>query len=191
VAGAGDCIVARTGYTGEDGFEIYAPSEAGPTVWRALVEAGQAEGLAPIGLAARDTLRLEAALSLYGNDIDETTTPWEAGLAWIVKLAKGDFIGRAALVRQKERGLERRLVGFEMRGRAIARHGHDVLHEGRVVGRVTSGTFAPHLKRSLGLAYVPIALADLGSEIGIDIRGRLEAAAVVATPFYRRPSPPS
>ena len=187
VAGAGECIVSRTGYTGEDGFEIYAPAGAGPAIWRALCAAGAAEELTPVGLAARDTLRLEAALSLYGNDIDETTTPWEAGLGWIVKLGKGDFVGREALAREKQRGPARKLVGFEMRGRAIARHGHDVLHDGHAVGGVTSGTFTPHLKRSIGLAYVPIALASPGTTFHIDVRGRAEEAVVVPTPFYRRP----
>ena len=187
VAGVGECIVSRTGYTGEDGFEIYAPWAGGPAIWRALTEAGAAHELAPVGLAARDTLRLEAALSLYGNDIDDTTTPWQAGLGWIVKMGKGEFVGREALAREKERGPARKLVGFEMRGRAIARHGHDVLHEGHAVGAVTSGTFAPFLKRSLGMAYVPTALASPGTPIQVDVRGRAEEAVVVPTPFYRRP----
>ena len=180
------CIVSRTGYTGEDGFEIYAPAAAGPELWTTLLEAGRDAGIAPIGLGARDTLRLEAALALYGNDIDETTTAWEANLGWIVKLKKGDFIGRDALLRQKDAGVPRKLAGFEMRGRAIPRHGHAVVHGGGAVGSVTSGSFAPHLSRGLGLAYLPPALAAPGTEIEIDVRGRREPAVIVPTPFYRR-----
>jgi aminomethyltransferase len=185
VAGV-DCIVSRTGYTGEDGFEIYAPADGAAPLWTALLECGRPEGIAPIGLGARDTLRLEAALMLYGNDIDESTTAWEADLGWIVKLGKGEFIGRPALVRQKEVGIERKLVGFEMRGRAIARHGQGVVRDEREVGRVTSGSFAPHLGRGVGLAYVPTALATPGTPVTIDVRGREEPAVVVPTPFYRR-----
>jgi aminomethyltransferase len=181
-----DCIVSRTGYTGEDGFEIYGPSRAGVSLWSALLQAGAGHGIAPIGLGARDTLRLEAKMALYGNDIDETTTPFEADLAWIVKLKKGEFVGREVLVRQKQQGLTRKLVGFQMRGRAIARHGYHALHDGRRVGRVTSGSFAPFLKKSIGLAYLPIELTEVGTELGIEIRGRTETAEVVPTPFYKR-----
>lgn len=181
-----DCIVSRTGYTGEDGFEIYGPAGAGVTLWSALLEAGGPHGIAPIGLGARDTLRLEAKMALYGNDIDDSTTPYEADLAWIVKLKKGDFVGREALQRQKKNGLTRKLVGFEMRGRAIARHGFKAVHDGRPVGQVTSGSFAPYLKKSIGLAYLPIELTEVGTAFDIDIRGRNEPAEVVATPFYKR-----
>ncbi len=185
-----ECIVSRTGYTGEDGFEIYAPAGAAERIWNRLMESGHPHGLVPVGLGARDTLRLEARMALYGNDIDETTTVLEADLGWIVKLKKGEFIGRDALARQKERGVERRLVGFEMRGRRVARHGHPALLGGREVGRVTSGSFAPFLEKNIGLAYLPLQAAQPGTEIAIDIRGRAEPAVVVATPFYKRPATP-
>jgi aminomethyltransferase len=180
------CIVSRTGYTGEDGFEIYGPSEAAETLWHALLREGAPHGLVPAGLAARDTLRLEAKMALYGNDIDETTTVLEADLGWILKMEKGDFLGREALALQKADGLTRRLVGFETEGRAVARHGHTAHAEGRQVGTVTSGTFAPFLKKNIGLAYLPIAWTRPGSRFAIDIRGRLEPAVVVPTPFYKR-----
>ncbi len=180
-------IVSRTGYTGEDGFEIYAPSSAGPLLWKNVMEAGESDGAVPVGLGARDTLRLEAKLALYGNDIDETTTLLEADLGWIVKLDKGDFLGRDALAAQSERGVERKLVGFEMQGRAIARHGYPVIHGSARVGHVTSGSYAPFLKRNIGLAYVPLELEEIGSEFHVEVRGREEAARVVPTPFYRRP----
>ncbi len=180
------CIVSRTGYTGEDGFELYAPMDAAETLWHAVLAAGAPHGCIPAGLAARDTLRLEAKMALYGNDIDDTTTVLEADLGWILKLEKGDFLGRDALVRQKAEGLTRLLVGFETEGRAIARHGHVAMHDGKPVGQVTSGSFAPFLKKNIGLAYLPIALAQPGSRFEIDIRGRLEPAVVVPTPFYKR-----
>ena len=180
------CIVSRTGYTGEDGFEIYGPAEAAEKLWYAVLGAGAPHGLVPAGLASRDTLRLEAKMALYGNDIDDTTTVLEADLSWILKLEKGDFLGRDALVRQKAEGLTRTLVGFETEGRAIARHGHKATADGAEVGTVTSGTFAPFLKKNIGLAYLPIALTQPGSRFAIDIRGRLEPAVVVPTPFYTR-----
>ena len=180
------CLISRTGYTGEDGFELYAPAEAGADLWRSLVAHGSADGLVPVGLGARDTLRLEAKMALYGNDIDESTTPLEADLAWIVRMGKGEFVGKAALAAQRERGIERKLVGFAMSGRPIARHGYAVLHAGREVARVTSGSHAPYLKRNIGLAYLPIAIAVPGVRIEIDVRGRAEPAEVVPTPFYRR-----
>ena len=180
------CIVSRTGYTGEDGFEIYGPAEAAEKLWYAVLGAGAPHGLVPAGLASRDTLRLEAKMALYGNDIDDTTTVLEADLSWILKLEKGDFLGRDALVRQKAEGLTRTLVGFETEGRAIARHGHKAMADGAEVGTVTSGTFAPFLKKNIGLAYLPIALTQPGSRFAIDIRGRLEPAVVVPTPFYTR-----
>lgn len=182
-------IVSRTGYTGEDGFELYVEPAAAPDLWRRLLEAGAEAGLLPAGLGARDTLRLEAAMALYGHEIDDTTTPWEAGLDWVVKLDKGEFIGREALVRQKEEGLERRLVGFEVVDRGIARQGHAVFagSEEDEVGEVTSGTFSPTLKKAIGMAYVPVELAEPGSEVAIEVRSRRLAARVVELPFYRRP----
>jgi aminomethyltransferase len=184
--GGGECIVSRTGYTGEDGFEIYGPPLTAEPVWKSLVEAGSDRGLVPVGLGARDTLRLEAKMALYGNDIDDTTTVIEADLGWIVKLKKGDFIGRDVLAKQKSEGVERKLVGFEMRGRAIARNGYPALRNGEAVGRVTSGTRAPFLQRNIGLAYLPQGMWDPGTEFDVEIRGRAEPAVVVPTPFYKR-----
>lgn len=185
VAGA-ECIVARTGYTGEDGFELYAPADAGLRLWDALLSCGAEHGLVPAGLGARDTLRLEARLALYGNDIDETTTVIEADLGWIVKLDKGAFIGRDVLARQAQAGVARKLVGFEMRGRAIARPGYRALRGAEPIGRVTSGTHSPTLGKAIGLAYLPIERVQPGSEFDVDIRGRAQPAVVVPTPFYRR-----
>jgi aminomethyltransferase len=181
------CLIARTGYTGEDGFELYFDPAQSEKVWNALLDAGSADGLAPIGLGARNTLRLEAAFALYGHEIDDTTTVWEAKLGWICKLDKGDFTGRAALVAQKEKGLERILVGFEMRGRGIARDGYPVLIDGRECGRVTSGSPAPFLEKNIGLAYVPVAQQAPGTRIAVSIRGRPVDAEIVPTPFYQRP----
>ncbi len=180
------CIVSRTGYTGEDGFEVYGPAEAAPTLWYAILGAGAPHGLVPAGLAARDTLRLEAKMALYGNDIDDTTTVLEADLSWILKIEKGEFLGRDALLHQKASGLTRLLVGFETEGRAIARHGHKAFSGGQCVGTVTSGSFAPFLKKNIGLVYLPIGLTTPGSRFSIDIRGREEPAVVVPTPFYTR-----
>lgn len=180
-------IVSRTGYTGEDGFELYLDPEAAPAVWRRLLGGGAAQGLVPAGLGARDTLRLEAGLALYGHEIDDTTTPWEAGLDWVVKLDKGDFVGREALVAQREQGVARRLVGFEVTGRGIGRQGHPLRHGGRVVGAVTSGTWSPTFERALGMGYVEAALAAPGTEIELEIRERPVPARVAAIPFYRRP----
>jgi glycine cleavage system T protein (aminomethyltransferase) len=180
-------LIARTGYTGEDGFELYlAPEDAAP-VWRALLDEGGPKGVIPAGLGARDTLRLEAGMSLYGNDIDDTTTPIEAGLEWIVKVDKGDFIGRDVIERQLEEGAERRLVGFEMVDRGIARHGFPVLAEGdagEAVGEVTSGTHSPTLGKPIGMAYVPTELSAPGTELWISIRGSGRRARVVGLPFY-------
>ncbi|MFO0584296.1 MAG: glycine cleavage system aminomethyltransferase GcvT [Anaeromyxobacter sp.] len=180
------CIVARTGYTGEDGFELFCPSKDAARLWDAVMEAGAHEKIQPAGLGARDSLRLEMAYRLYGSDMDDHTTPLEAGLGWVVKLDKGDFIGRAALARQKEQGLSKKLVGFVMTENGIARHGYPVLHEGRKVGEVTSGTRSPSLKVPVGLAYVPPALAGEGSTFAVEIRGKATAAKVVKTPFYVR-----
>jgi aminomethyltransferase len=185
VAGA-PAIVSRTGYTGEDGFELYvAPGEAHP-LWDRLLAAGAPHGLVPAGLGARDTLRLEAGMALYGHELDEETTPFEAGLGWVVKLDKGDFIGRDALVRQREAGIRRRLVGFAVQGRGIARDGHAVLADGEVVGKVTSGTWSPTFEKALGMAYVPPALGETGLEIALEVRGRRLAGEVADLPFYRR-----
>lgn len=180
-------LISRTGYTGEDGFEIYLAPEDAPDFYRTLLRVGQGKKMLPCGLGARDTLRLEARMMLYGNDIDETTTVLEAGLRGIVRLDKGEFIGRAALQRQEREGVRRILIGFEMIDRRIARHGHTVRHDGRDIGRVTSGTFAPHLRKNIGLAYVPAHLAVEGTRLSVVIREQEAAAVVVTTPFYRRP----
>ena len=182
LAGA-SAFVTRTGYTGEDGFELLLPREAGIQLWEQLL----ASGVTPCGLGARDTLRLEAAMHLYGQDMDAATTPLEAGLGWLVHLEMPKpFIGRDVLERQSDAGVERRLVGLELQGRAIARHGYPVLHEGARVGEVTSGSWAPSLNRAVALAYVPTALAAVGTELAVEIRGRAEPAVVVKRPFYRR-----
>lgn len=179
--------VSRTGYTGEDGFEIMIPPAMAPTVWDALMQAGKPHGLIPAGLGARDTLRLEAAMRLHGNDIDDTTTVVEADLNWIVGWNKPEFLGRDVLHAQKAGGAARTLVGFEMTERAIGRHGHLVFHNGQQVGVVTSGTQTPFLKKAIGMAYVPPALKAPGTELEIDIRGRRAKAVVVPMPFYKRP----
>lgn len=186
VAGA-RALVSRTGYTGEDGYEIFVPPAQAPAVWNALVAAGASVGAVPCGLGARDTLRLEAAMRLYGNEMDESTTALEAGLGWIVGWNKPAFVGRDALVAQKAHGVSRVLVGFEMADRAIARHGYAVLQSGQPVGHVTSGTQTPFLKKAIGMAYVPVALSAVDTPLTIDVRGRPAAARVVALPFYKRP----
>jgi aminomethyltransferase len=179
--------VSRTGYTGEDGFEVFVPPAMAPRVWDALLEAGQTDRLIPCGLGARDTLRLEAAMRLYGNDIDDSTSVLEADLNWIVGWHKPEFIGHNALRRQKESGVERKLVGFAMVDRAIARHGHLVMQGDTQIGYVTSGTQTPFLKKSIGMAYVPSHMTDPGTELEIEIRGRRVRAIVVTLPFYKRP----
>ncbi len=176
-------FIARTGYTGEDGFEIMLDPEVGVELWRSLSSAG----VTPCGLGARDTLRLEAALALYGQDIDQTTTPLEAGLGWLVHLdRKGDFIGRSVLEQQKATGVNRRLVGIQMVGRYIARHGYPVISNGDIVGEVTSGTLAPTLGIAIALAYLPTSLANIGQELEVEIRGKAYPAVVVKKPFYRK-----
>jgi aminomethyltransferase len=179
--------LSRTGYTGEDGWEVFVPPQFAPQVWNALLDAGKADGLVPCGLGARDTLRLEAAMRLYGNDMDETSTVLECDLGWIVGWNKAEFIGRDVLVRQKADGVAKKIVGIEMLDRAIARHGYVVHHGGQPVGVVTSGTQTPFLKKAIGMAYVATALAVPGTEVTVDVRGRQARAIVVPMPFYKRP----
>jgi aminomethyltransferase len=180
-------LAARTGYTGEGGFELFVPNADATPLWNALMEAGKASGILPVGLGARDTLRLEAGLRLYGNDIDETTDPWEAGLGWTVKLEGREFLGKQALVERKARGLSRKLVGIEMVGRGIARHGYPVVDpSGAKIGEVTSGSPCPSLGKNLGLAYVPIAQSAVDSPLLVEIRGKAIEAKVVPLPFYKR-----
>lgn len=180
--------ITRTGYTGEDGFEIFCSPADATTLWDALVNAAAHVGGKPVGLGARDTLRLEARLSLYGNDLTETTSPLEAGLGWVVKLDRADFIGKEALLRQRAEGLRRKLVGFEMRERGIARHGYAILDpsSGQRLGEVTSGTVGPTVGKNIGMGYVPVAYAEPGTRITIDCRGKPAQAEVVKGPFYRR-----
>jgi len=185
-----EAMISRTGYTGEDGFEVYASADRAEQLWNKILDAGNSgseSGVLPCGLAARNTLRLEAGMALYGNDIDETTTLLEANLGWICKLDKGEFIGREALARQKQDGVKRKLVGFEVTDRGIARDGQEVVVNGERVGKVTSGSPAPFLKKNIGLAYVPIEYANVGQQLQIDVRGRLVDAQIVKTPFYKRP----
>jgi glycine cleavage system T protein (aminomethyltransferase) len=187
VAGA-DALVSRTGYTGEDGFEIFVGPAHAEALWKRLLEAGKDAGLVPAGLGARDTLRLEARMCLYGNDMDETTSLVEAGLGWIVSTdeAKGDYPGRAVLAEQKKAGPPRKLVGFEMVGRGIARHGYAAFLGDDAAGHVTSGTYAPYLQKNIGLCYLPAAKSAVGTEFQVDVRGRRVPARVVPTPFYKR-----
>jgi len=179
--------IARTGYTGEDGFEIYLSPSGGEAVWNAILEAGRGAGVKACGLGARNTLRLEAKMALYGHEIDATISPFEAGLGWIVKLDKGEFIGRRALTEQKERGVRRRLAGFEVTGRGIARDGYEVLVDGAPAGWVTSGSPSPTLNKNIGLCYLPAELTGAGRSIQIVIRNQPVDAVTVETPFYKRP----
>ncbi len=184
-----ESIISRTGYTGEDGFEIYAAPEFAEQLWNKFLEAGKygkEQGILPAGLAARNTLRLESGMSLYGHEIADDISPLEAGLGWITKIQKGEFTGRDAIASLKEKGVERKLVGFEMIDRGIARDGFDVYVDDQKVGYVTSGSPAPFLKKNIGLAFLPVAFANIGQEIKIDVRGKLLTAAVIETPFYRR-----
>jgi aminomethyltransferase len=178
-------IISRTGYTGEDGFELFIPPASAERVWNAILEAGANAGIVPVGLGARDTLRLEAGMHLSGQDIDETTTVLEADLGWIVGWKKDDFIGKAALDEQKRAGVSRKLVGFEMTAPGIARHGHTAYAAGGQ-GIVTSGTQTPLLKKAIGFAYLPVAATSLGTDFEIDIRGRRVPARVVPRQFYKR-----
>ena len=178
--------IARTGYTGEDGFELYiAPAEA-PRLWGRILEAGEEFGIKPCGLGARNTLRLEAKMALYGHEIDASITPLEAGLGWIVKLDKGDFVGRQALVQQKEKKPSRKLAGFEMTGRGIGRDGYEVLVDGVAAGWVTSGGPSPTLNKNIGLCYLPADKAEAGRRISVVVRNQPVEAVVVPTPFYKR-----
>ena len=187
IAGA-PCAAARTGYTGEDGFELAIPAGQAVAVWNHLLDAGQSFGVKPAGLGARDTLRLEARLSLYGNDIDATTTPLEAGLGWVVKLGGDDFIGKQALEAQKKAGVTRKLVGFEMLERGIARHDYPIVDSsGAAIGRVTSGTTGPTVGKAIGMGYVPADVAKAGGDIVVDCRGKKVPARIVKGPFYKRP----
>lgn len=182
VAGIGGIVISRTGYTGEDGFELYFPNADAVTVWNALLEGGD---VTPAGLGARDTLRLEMGMALYGNDIDDTVTPLEANLQWLVKLKKGDFVGRDALVKQKEEGVARKLVGFTASERCFPRHGYAVYVNGERSGDICSGTMSPSLNIPIGTAYVPAVSASPGTAIELEIRGKRVPATVEKTPFYK------
>jgi aminomethyltransferase len=182
------CRISRTGYTGEDGFELFCQPSAAVGLWQGLLETGREAGLLPAGLGARDTLRLEAGMRLYGNDLDEQTNPLEAGLDWAVKLGK-DFIGRDAIARVAQQGPPRVTVGLRMRDRSIPRHGYRVLHEGQPVGTVSSGNVSFTLGYNIALAFVPPALSQVGTSLAVEIRGTAAPADVVALPFYRRPHP--
>ena len=177
-------LISRTGYTGEDGFELYVPWNDTARVWTALLETGAPEGVAPIGLGARDTLRLEMRYALYGNDIDETTNPLEAGLGWVVKPAKGQFIGRAAIENVRTAGVRRKLVGLEMADRVVARHGYPVLRDGGRIGVVTSGSYGPSVETSIALAYVESAHSTPGTALEVEVRGQGRPGRVVRTPFH-------
>src|SRR5271156_533993 len=182
-----DCLIARTGYTGEDGFEIYFAPEHSEKLWSDLMQAGVTDGMIPCGLGARNTLRLEAGMCLYGHEIDGTTTPWEAGLAWICKMEKAPFLGSDALAQQKQAGLPRKLIGFEMLDKRIGRDGYPVMIGGQEAGKVTSGCPAPFLKKNIGMAYAPPNTTAAGTEIEISIRGQAAPARIIALPFYKRP----
>ncbi|MBN2565759.1 MAG: glycine cleavage system aminomethyltransferase GcvT [Candidatus Eisenbacteria bacterium] len=181
VAGC-DTTLSRTGYTGEDGFEVYCDPDDAPTIWDAILEAGAPEHVEPVGLGARDTLRLEMGYSLYGSEMGPDRTPPEAGLMWVTKLGKGDFIGREAIVRKIDAGIDERIVGFELSGRGVPRSGHPVVSDGEQVGHVTSGTFSPSLERGIGLAYVR---TDIYDTLSVDIRGKLVEGRIVDLPFYK------
>jgi aminomethyltransferase len=178
-------MVSRTGYTGEKGFELCFPLEYSTTVWNAIMTAGKPHQIEPIGLGARDTLRLEMKYCLYGNDIDATTNPLEAGLGWITKLNKGEFIGRPALLKAKEQGLSRKLIGFEMEGKAFPRHGYAIWADDVQIGQVASGTFSPILEKGIGTGYVPANLAAVGTPLAIEIRNTRIPARVCNTPFVK------
>ncbi len=182
------CVISRTGYTGEDGFELFCGNADAVRLWRALLEEGRSDGIRPAGLGARDTLRLEAGMRLYGNDMDADTSPLEAGLDWTLNLEK-DFIGRDAIITSRQRGLSRQLVGFKMLDRSIPRHGYRIVSDGRGVGTVTSGNVSFTLGYNIGMAYVPPAMSESGTRLGVDVRGTAAPAEVVPLPFYKRPHP--
>ena len=182
-----EAIISRTGYTGEDGFEVYAASDKAEQIWNKMLETGKEAGILPCGLAARNTLRLESAMSLYGHELDDDISTLEANLGWITKLDKGNFVGRDAIADLKSNGLKRKLVGFEMKEPGIARDGFDVYLEDEKVGVVTSGSPAPFLKKNIGLAFVPTEFANVGQQITINVRGKKLLAEIVPTPFYKRP----
>jgi aminomethyltransferase len=180
------CLVARTGYTGEDGFELYCDPGESETLWSSLLDSGSDLGLQPTGLGARDTLRLEKGYPLYGHELDETTTPLEAGLEWVTKFSKGTFLGREALLRQKEEGVRRKLVGLEIVGSGIARRDYPIVKKGRTIGQVTSGTMSPTLRKPIALGYVLSEEAGPGNEIEVEMRGRRIGGRIVSLPFYSR-----
>jgi aminomethyltransferase len=182
--GGEHCLVSRTGYTGEDGFEIFLENGKTPEIWEAILETGQPHEMEPIGLGARDTLRLEMKYCLYGSDVDDTTTPLEAGLGWIVGWTKPDFIGREVLLKQRADGINRKLIGFELET-GIPRPGYSIYSEDRCVGKVTSGTYSPSLRRGIGMGYVELCCAPSGTQLSIETRSRRERAIVVKTPFYK------
>ena len=185
VSGA-EARIAHTGYTGEDGWEIYVRPEEAERLWKEILEAGREFGIIPCGLGARNTLRMESAMPLYGHEIDATISPWEAGLDWIVKLDKGDFLGRDALLEQKEKGMTRKLIGLEVKGRGIARDGYEVFIDGVAAGWVTSGGPAPALNKNIGMCYLPVHEANPGRPIEVMVRGRAVEAITIPIPFYKR-----
>ncbi len=178
-------LFSRTGYTGEDGFEMYIPADIADDMWNMTVRAGKDFDMTFIGLGARDSLRLEMKMALYGNDIDKTTTPIEAGLAWIVKFEKGDFVARSVLEKQKSEKPKRRLICLELEGKAFPRHGYELVHDGKTVGQVTSGTFSPSLNKPIAMGYLPLELTNLGSRVEVKIRDKNIPAVVVKPPFYK------
>ncbi|HVP37456.1 MAG TPA: glycine cleavage system aminomethyltransferase GcvT [Terriglobales bacterium] len=181
-----EILFSRTGYTGEDGFELYMPNEYGEHFWNAIMQAGKEFGIEPIGLGARDSLRLEMKYMLYGNDIDQTTNPLEAGLGWIVKLDKGDYIGKEPTLKLQKEGLKRKLVAFELSDKAFPRQHYQIERNGKKIGEVTSGTFSPSLEKGIGLGYVDIRSSELGSDLEINIRGKDYKAKVIKPPFYKK-----
>jgi aminomethyltransferase len=178
-------LFSRTGYTGEDGFELYFAPKHADKLWNAATQAAREFDADPIGLGARDTLRLEMKYALYGNDIDKTTNPLEAGLGWVVKLEKGNFVGREALLKIRESGPTRKNVAFELKERGFPRQHHPIVVDGNRIGEVTSGTFSPMLQKGIGTGYVPMECSKIGAEIGIDIRGKIVPAEIIKPPFYK------
>ena len=178
--------MARTGYTGEDGFELYCDATAGARLWDALLTAGESDQLIPAGLGARDTLRLEKAYPLYGHELDDNITPLEAGLGWVTKFSKPAFLGREALVEQKNRGLGRKLVGLELLAPGIARANYELQKQGRTIGRITSGTKSPSLGKSIAVGYVSFEDSEIGNHVDVNVRGRSVPAKIVPVPFYNR-----